>query len=140
MTIIARLKKLLGPKHRNLVGHIWIGLSILYDLIRAAVVTLVFRKNGLNGVTYFIFSVIFSIIFALTSFQLVLALIDHKSRRSLFFAVASTVSFFAPDAYIFIVGKKITAGTYALLIVYLIITSSFAVYKLIKKYKKPSLS
>lgn len=123
MFINSRLRKIFDPKRRSQIFVLWLSGVIVYDGIRAIIVNHFFSKHGLNGWDYFVFELVFSVFFAWTSFQLVLSAVDNKPNRAWAFGALTLLFFFAPDAYIVIVGNGTPTTLYIGLALYLSVTT-----------------
>ena len=104
-----RMKHWLTPERRKKLGWIWLLGSVLYDAARSYVVSRALSSHGINGVYYFIFSVVVAVPFSLVSIRLVWALVDKNILRINIFLLLTAVTFFAPDFYVFIVGHDLSA-------------------------------
>jgi len=135
MSIKSRAKAAVAPDRRKLTGKIWLGVSVFYDLIRASIVTLLFSEYGVNGWVYLAYSLIFSVIFGIVSFRFVIAAVDKNVRNAWLYGSLTALTFFAPDAYIIIVGKGVPTSTYVLLALYLTASTSLMIVELTKKVR-----
>ena len=136
MSIKSRVRSLLVPERRQFAGKIWILASVLYDIMRAGVVTLLFSKHGINGWVYFAYEMAFAVLFGVASFRLTIALVDHQVNKALLYGLLTFLTFFAPDAYIVIAGNGIPTSTYILLALYLSASTSVALVELFNKVRK----
>lgn len=108
-------------------------MNILYDAVQAGFITLVFHKHGLRGGAYLAFVLLFSIPFSIASFRLSVAIIEHNTKKALFYGLILIVSFYAPDVYVIRHTRQVPISLYILLGTYLLISSIFVVRRLIKK-------
>ena len=126
----------MAPERRNFVGKIWIIGSVLYDVVRAVIVTLLFSKHGINGWVYFAYEMTFAVVFGIASFRLTVALVDHQVNKVRLYGLLTFLTFFAPDAYIVIAGYGIPTSTYILLGLYLAVSTSVALVELFNKVRR----
>lgn len=122
-----RVKGWFAPEKRALLMRYWLLATLLYDITRATVVSMLFSKHGVSGVVYFVYELCFSAIFGICSLRLAFSIADKDRRKAFAYGILTFISFFAPDAYIVIKGRSIPAGTYLLLALYLSITTLITV-------------
>ena len=135
MSISAKLKHLLVPDQRRKLARYWIFICLAYDVLRATLVSILFRRNGISGWVYFAIELIFSVAFSFSSFRLITAIIDKRHRHIFLYSVLTFASFFAPDLYIVIVGHHIKKRTFFILGIYLLTTTIFTLLTIAKDIK-----
>lgn len=136
MNILSGLKNIFNPDKRNMFQTIWLVLVLLYDILRAIIVEILFNDYGVSGILYFIFGVVTSIFFAYASFILVESVVlNKKYSKVIFYGIVTALTFFAPDIFVIVVADTIPLSLVIGLIVYLLITTSVTVVSIVKKIK-----
>ena len=131
-----RLQNYLTPAKRKHLSKFWFAGTLVYDGIRALIVSKTFSKYGINGHYYFGFELFISVFFSMASLRLVLALVDGKSKKATIFSVLTGLLFFAPEIYIITAGNHIPSGTFVILGVYLTITFTISILLVLNDVRK----
>lgn len=121
-----------APNRRASTAKIWIGLNLLYDVIRTAVITLIFHKHGLNGWAYLILTLAFSIPFSFSSFRLSVALVEHNTTGIALYGLASIAAFYGPDIYLIVVSRHVPPALYVLLSMYVLLATFIVIRRIFK--------
>lgn len=96
-----------NEKHRKLVERWWVGIVMVWEIIRTLVVDKTFGKYGVNPWIYFTIVMSISVPYALCTAKLLFALIEKHWRNGLIYGAVAIVFHFAPDAYILLSAKEV---------------------------------
>ena len=96
-----------NEKHRKLVERWWVGIVIVWEVIRTLVVDRTFGKYGVNPWIYFAIVMTISVPYALCTAKLLFAIIEKHWRNGLIYGAIAIVFHFAPDAYILLSAKEV---------------------------------
>lgn len=94
-----------------------------------------FDQYGLNGWVYAGFVLIFSVIYAWSTLELVGALVDGNRSRANWLLLVVMASFLAPDLYVVLVTRDVPTWVFVVLGGYLTISSAVTVKGLIGRYR-----
>ncbi len=131
-----RLQHHLTPARRKVLTKFWVLGVIIYDAIRAFIISETLSKYGVNGVWYFLFEISLSIPYALCSLKLVLAIVDRNKSRFYIFGSLTLALFFAPDIYVLIATESLTPKIYIIYGTLLTFTTSVATYGIVREVRK----
>ncbi|MFN8015028.1 MAG: hypothetical protein U0R17_00265 [Acidimicrobiia bacterium] len=132
------LQQYLTPKRRKLFSKLWILIVLIYDAIRALVISHSLSKYGINGVYYFIFEITISIPYSICSFRFVMGLVDGKKINIYLYGMLTAILFFAPDLYVLLFANNPPLRVYAYYGLFLCFTTTVSVFGIFKEVKKKS--
>jgi hypothetical protein len=111
-------------RRRRVLEGIWVALTVGYAIGRAFVVGHVFGKHGVNPWAYGTIDVVTSIPLGIATARAVGAAIDHRWPVFRRWAFVAAAAFIAPDLYIVIMGRHIPIHVYAVLGIYIGLTTT----------------
>lgn len=135
MTVVQRLKHALRPDNRRRIIGPWVLVNVIYDVVRCLVMVSAFDQYGLNGWAYAAFVLVFSVIYAWSTLELVGALVDGDRSRAHWLLLVVTASFLAPDLYVVAVTREVPTWVYLVLAGYLTISSAVTARGLVGRYR-----
>jgi len=111
-------------------------INIVYDVVRLLIMVSAFDQYGLNGWIYAVFVLVFSVIYAWSTLELVGALVDGHRARANWLLLVVTASFLAPDLYVVAVTRNVPTWVYFALGGYLTVSSAITAKGLITRYRE----
>lgn len=133
MHLITRAKHWLRPANRAKFRLPWILANVGYDVIYTLVMLHVFSRYGITGWIYVTYILVFSLLFAWSTFELVGALVDNSPRKVVRYAVIAAAAFLAPDIYIVAATHDVPVGVWLILGTYICITATATTITVRKK-------
>ena len=106
------------------MSRAWIAGSVLYGLVRAALVWRYLSSYGVNAAVFTAVEAVTSLVYGWASSRLVLAVIDRRWRTAAVSAVPALLAYLAPDAYVFLSVGELPAGTRRVLVAIVVTTCS----------------
>lgn len=131
-----RAQRFLTPVRRKWLTYLWVIGVVAYDATRAFVISTTLSEHGVNGIWYFIFEISISIPYSLCSLRLIFSIVDKKMSQIYIFGSLTTILFFAPDIYVFIVSNDLSAKIYLIYGSILLVTTSFTVWGIFREVRK----
>jgi hypothetical protein len=117
-----------NEKHRQLVERWWIGIVLLWDILKTLVVDKTFAKYGVNPYIYFVIVICIAVPYAHSTAKMLFAILANHWSNALKFGVLAVVLHFVPDIYILITAKHVPRSLFDSFIVMIIIFTIFAVH------------
>jgi hypothetical protein len=114
---------------------VWVALTVGYAIGRAIVVGRVFGKHGVNAWVYATIDIATSIPLGIGTARAVGAAIDHRWPLFRRWTIVAAAAFIAPDLYILVAARHVPAHVYAVLGVYLAITTTIALRSALTKIR-----
>ncbi len=102
--------------------RVWILASIAYGGIRAALVWKFLRKYGVNPYIFGVIEFVSAAIYGKSSAQVVGAVVDGAWIRLRPWLAIAVLSYFAPDAYVFLSAGRLPSDVLAIVISVVIVT------------------
>lgn len=102
-------------RRRVVLERVWILLTVLYGIGRAAVVGAAFGDHGVNPWLYLVIDLVTSVPLGLSTARVIGGLVDHDFVAVRRWAVVAVAAFVAPDLYVLIAGRGIPAIGYGAL-------------------------
>ncbi len=135
VSVAPRLKHALRPENRKRIIGPWVLVNVVYDIVRCLVMVSAFDEYGLNGWIYAGFVLIFSVIYAWATLELVGAFVDGNRPRANWLLPVVVASFIAPDLYVVVVTRDVPTWIFAVLGGYLTISTAVTVKGLVGRYR-----
>ena len=117
-----------NEKHRQLVERWWIGVVIVWDLIKTLAVDKTFAKYGVNPYIYLAIVVSIAVPYAKSTAKMLFGILANHWRNAFSYGAIAVVLHFVPDIYILLNAKQVPRSLYDSFIVMVIIFTVFAVH------------
>ncbi len=101
---------------RQKAEKLWLVASVLYGLLRSALVWKFLAKYGVNPWLYLIVEITSSYFYGLGSARVVAAVVDRIWRALRCWIPLALVAYFAPEAYIFVSAGKLPTDVLGVLL------------------------
>ena len=111
------------PARRTFVTRIWLFGSIGYGLVRAFLVRRYLSDYGVNAWGFTAVELSSSAVYGWTSIRLVLDTVDSDWRRLRLHGPLAFVSYFAPDAYVFMTAGRMPPDLYATVVTIVVVSA-----------------
>ena len=101
---------------RQKAEKLWLVASVLYGLLRSALVWKFLAKYGVNPWFYLVVELSSSYFYGLGSARVVASVVDKIWRALRFWIPVALVAYFAPEAYIFVSAGKLPTDVLGVLL------------------------
>lgn len=107
---------------------------MLWGAIRIGAVSVWLSKYGVNTSVFAVVEIVSSIIYGVASARTVLALVDKRRRDALLWGSTSTISYLAPDVYVFSAGQSLPVMSYVVIIALIVVLGSVGIVDARRRY------
>lgn len=104
----------------------WVGVSLIYGIVRASLVWKFLSKYGVNSALYLFVELGSSAIYGLSSARVIGSIVDSQWRTLRHWAPIALVAYLAPDAYVFLSAGKLPGNVFRILVSIVFITATFS--------------
>jgi hypothetical protein len=125
-----------SEKHRQLIERWWIGIVLVWDILKTVIVDETFAKYGVNPYIYFVIVISIAVPYAISTAKMLFAIIENHWRNALSYGVVAVTLHFVPDIYIFATARQVPRSLFDSFIVMIVIFTIFAVHGVISKVRE----
>jgi len=124
-----------SERHRQLIERWWIAIVLIWDILKSLVVDKTFAKYGVNPYIYFLIVITISVPYAISTANMLFAILASHWRRALLYGAVAVVLHFIPDVYILITAKQEPRSLFDSFIVMIVIFTVFAIHGITMKVR-----
>lgn len=124
-----------SERHRLLIERWWIGIVLVWDILKTLVVDKTFAKYGVNPYIYFFIVISIAVPYAISTAKMLFAILANHWRRALSFGAIAVVLHFVPDVYILVTAKQVPRSLFDSFIVLIVIFTVFAIHGIVLKVR-----
>ena len=125
-----------SERHRQLVERWWIGIVLLWDILKSVLVDKAFAKYGVNPYVYFAIVITIAVPYAISTAKLLFSLLQSHWRNSFIYGVIAIVLHFIPDVYILETAKQVPRSLFDGFILLIAIFAIFGIRQIIVQVRK----
>lgn len=127
------------PGRRTFMTRIWLIGSIAYGLVRAFLVRRYLSDYGVNPWGFTAVELSSSAVYGWTSIRLVLDTVDSDWRRLRTHAPLAFVSYFAPDAYVFMSAGRMPPDLFATVVTIVAVSALVTASMLMRSIRRANV-
>jgi hypothetical protein len=125
-----------SEKHRQLIERWWIGIVLVWDILKTVLVDETFAKYGVNPYIYFIIVITIAVPYAISTAKMLFAIIANQWRRALSYGAVAVTLHFIPDIYILATARQVPRSLFDSFLVMLVIFTIFAIHGVVSKVRE----